>query len=162
MELIQPSDLYFGRRGWIARLQARLIMKVAALKKINRLYESAFSYEGPYPEGLLYNLGVSYDVAPSDLKNIPASGPAIVIANHPTGALDGMILIDLLSKARPDVKFMGNFLLSRIGPLKRFFIDVDPFDAKSGGNVSGIRESLQHLSGGGLLVIFPAGEVATW
>ena len=118
MELIQPSDLYFGRRGWIARLQARLIMKVAALKKINRLYESAFSYEGPYPEGLLYNLGVSYDVAPSDLKNIPASGPAIVIANHPTGALDGMILIDLLSKARPDVKFMGNFLLSRIGPLK--------------------------------------------
>ena len=162
MELIQPSDLYFGRRGWIARLQARLIMKVAALKKINRLYESAFSYEGPYPEGLLHNLGVSYDVAPSDLKNIPASGPAIVIANHPTGALDGMILIDLLSKARPDVKFMGNFLLSRIGPLKRFFIDVDPFDAKSGGNVSGIRESLQHLSGGGLLVIFPAGEVATW
>ena len=162
MELIQPSDLYFGRRGWIARLQARLIMKVAALKKINRLYESAFSYEGPYPEGLLYNLGVSYDVAPSDLKNIPASGPAIVIANHPTGALDGMILIDLLSKARPDVKFMGNFLLSRIGPLKRFVIDVDPFDAKSGGNVSGIRESLQHLSGGGLLVIFPAGEVATW
>ena len=162
MELIQPSDLYFGRRGWIARLQARLIMKVAALKKINRLYESAFSYEGPYPEGLLHNLGVSYDVAPSDLKNIPASGPAIVIANHPTGALDGMILIDLLSKARPDVKFMGNFLLSRIGPLKRFFIDVDPFDEKSGGNVSGIRESLQHLSGGGLLVIFPAGEVATW
>lgn len=162
MELIQPSDLYFGRRGWIARLQARLIMKVAALKKINRLYESAFSYEGPYPEGLLHNLGVSYDVAPSDLKNIPASGPAIVIANHPTGALDGMILIDLLSKARPDVKFMGNFLLSRIGPLERFFIDVDPFDAKSGGNVSGIRESLQHLSGGGLLVIFPAGEVATW
>ena len=162
MELIQPSDLYFGRRGWIARLQARLIMKVAALKKINRLYESAFSYEGPYPEGLLHNLGVSYDVAPSDLKNIPASGPAIVIANHPTGALDGMILIDLLSKARPDVKFMGNFLLSRIGPLTRFFIDVDPFDAKSGGNVSGIRESLQHLSGGGLLVIFPAGEVATW
>ena len=47
-----------------------------------------------------------------------------MIANHPTGALDGMILIDLLSKARPDVKFMGNFLLSRIGPLKRFFIDV--------------------------------------
>ncbi len=155
MELIQPSDLYFGRRGWIARLQARLIMKVAALRKINRLYESAFSYEGPYPEGLLHNLGVSYDVAPSDLKNIPASGPAIVIANHPTGALDGMILIDLLSKARPDVKFMGNFLLSRIGPLKRFFIDVDPFDAKSGGNVSGIRESLQHLSGGGLLGDLP-------
>ena len=162
MELIQPSDLYFGRRGWIARLQARLIMKVAALKKINRLYESAFSYEGPYPEGLLHNLGVSYDVAPSDLKNIPASGPAIVIANHPTGALDGMILIDQLSKARPDVKFMGNFLLSRIGPLKGVFIDGDPFDAKSGGNVSGIRESLQQLSGGGLLVIFPAGEVATW
>ena len=124
MELIQPSDLYFGRRGWIARLQARLIMKVAALKKINRLYESAFSYEGPYPEGLLHNLGVSYDVAPSDLKNIPASGPAIVIANHPTGALDGMILIDLLSKARPDVKFMGNFPAGEVATWQRGFRDV--------------------------------------
>jgi putative hemolysin len=87
----------------------------------------------------------------------------IFIANHPTGLLDGILLIDLLSKARPDVKFMGNFLLDRIESLKHYFISVDPFDSKdSKKNMRGIREALRHVQAGGALVIFPAGEVATW
>lgn len=162
MELIKLNDLYFGRKGIVAYIQARLIMKIVALKRVNALYEDTFAYPGPYPEGLLANLNVSCQVDQKELRNIPATGPVIVIANHPTGALDGIVLIDLLSKLRPDVKFMGNFLLNRIEPLKHFFIQVDPFDSKSDSNVSGVRESLRHLSQGGLLVIFPAGEVATW
>ena len=120
------------------------------------------NYEGPYAEGLLRALDVQVETDETELKNIPSEGAAIVIANHPTGALDGIVLIDLISRLRPDVRFIGNFLLNRIAPLKQFFIDVDPFDASSTSNVSGVRESLRHLEQGGLLVIFPAGEVATW
>ena len=162
MELIKSSDLYFGRKGLWARWRARAIMKLAALDRINRLYSDALAYEGPYPEGLLHAMDVRTEVDPREADRIPPEGPAIVIANHPTGALDGIVLIDWLSKRRPDARFMGNYLLSRIGPLKRYFISVDPFDAKAAGNVSGMREAMRHLSRGGLLVIFPAGEVATW
>lgn len=162
MELIHQNDLCFGRSGSWARARASLIMKIAAIKRVNRLYDETLSYSGPYPEGLLHNLHVSYETFPEDLEHIPRSGAAIVVANHPTGALDGIVLIDLLSKLRPDVRFMGNFLLSRIGPLSRFFISVDPFDSTSRSNISGLRESVRHLQQGGMLVIFPAGEVATW
>lgn len=146
----------------MGRWRARAIMKLAALDRINRLYSDALAYEGPYPEGLLHAMDVRTEVDPREADRIPPEGPAIVIANHPTGALDGIVLIDWLSKRRPDARFMGNYLLSRIGPLKRYFISVDPFDAKAAGNVSGMREAMRHLSRGGLLVIFPAGEVATW
>ena len=136
--------------------------EAGGLDRINRLYSDALAYEGPYPEGLLHAMDVRTEVDPREADRIPPEGPAIVIANHPTGALDGIVLIDWLSKRRPDARFMGNYLLSRIGPLKRYFISVDPFDAKAAGNVSGMREAMRHLSRGGLLVIFPAGEVATW
>ena len=162
MELIRQNDLCFGQTGGWARARASLIMKIAAIKQVNRLYDDTLSYPGPYPEGLLHNLQVSYETFPEELEHIPRSGAAIVVANHPTGALDGIVLIDLLSKLRPDVRFMGNFLLSRIGPLNRFFISVDPFDSKAQSNISGLRESIRHLQQGGMLVIFPAGEVATW
>lgn len=162
MELISPSDLLFGRKGPWARLGARLIMRLAALDKINELYRDAFSGGDSYAEGALRTLGVTVEADPKELDHIPASGAAIVVANHPTGALDGIVLIDRLSRRRPDVKFMGNFLLDRIEPLKRYFIDVDPFDSRSRSNAGGIRQSLRHLADGGLLVIFPAGEVATW
>ena len=136
MELIKSSDLYFGRKGLWARWRARAIMKLAARDRINRLYSDALAYEGPYPEGLLHAMDVRTEVDPREADRIPPEGPAIVIANHPTGALDGIVLIDWLSKRRPD--------------------------AKAAGNVSGMREAMRHLSRGGLLVIFPAGEVATW
>ena len=157
MELIRQNDLCFGQTGGWARARASLIMKIAAIKQVNRLYDDTLSYPGPYTEGLLHNLQVSYETFPEELEHIPRSGAAIVVANHPTGALDGIVLIDLLSKLRPDVRFMGNFLLSRIGPLNRFFISVDPFDSKAQSNVSGLRESIRHLQQGGMLVIFPAG-----
>lgn len=161
-ELITESDLCFGRRGPAARLLAKAGMRMARLHEINDLYDKTFAYDGPYAEGLLRNLDVTYEANDWGLERIPKTDGCIVAANHPTGALDGIVLIDLLSRLRPDVKFMGNFLLGRIDSLKDFFIDVDPFDATASGNVKGIRQAWTHLQAGGMLVIFPAGEVATW
>ena len=98
MELIRQNDLCFGQTGGWARARASLIMKIAAIKQVNRLYDDTLSYPGPYPEGLLHNLQVSYETFPEELEHIPRSGAAFVVANHPTGALDGIVLIDLLSK----------------------------------------------------------------
>ncbi len=163
MRLIDKKDLMFGREGARARVCAGMLMCMLGLKKVNRLYEQAAGDEAPPAEALLRRLEVSYTASDKDLSNIPHYGPLVVIANHPTGALDGIVLIDLLSRIRPDVKFMGNFLLSRIDYLKDYFIAVDPFDSKDASrNLRGIRESYAHLKNGGMLVVFPAGEVATW
>ena len=41
---------------------------------------------------------------------IPTKDPAIVVANHPFGAIEGIILADILRSRRPDVKIMANHL----------------------------------------------------
>ncbi len=163
MHLVDKNDLLLGGEGAGARARAGLLMRLLGLNKVNRFYAGCAADEGPEGERILNRLAVKYEVSDKDLSNIPATGPAIVIANHPTGALDGILLIALLSKVRPDVRFMGNFLLNRIEFLKKFFIAVDPFDSKDASkNMRGIRACHEHLENGGMLVIFPAGEVATW
>lgn len=162
MELISKEDLMFGRKGFFPKLTAKGIMGLLGINKVNRLHENVYGQEDA--AGLLLEqLGVSYAICDSDLAHIQAEGGMVLISNHPTGALDGIMLIDAISKVRPDVKFMGNFLLGRIEPLKKYFISVDPFDSKERAkNLRGIKESMQHVKNGGALVIFPAGEVATW
>lgn len=152
-----------GRTGTVRRFFARMAMSTLGINKINKLYGDTIDSGTDTAPELLSHLDIKYTVCDKDRSNIPAEGAAVFISNHPTGLLDGILLIDLLSKVRPDVKFMGNFLLDRIESLKQYFISVDPFDSKDAKkNMRGIREALQHVRAGGALVIFPAGEVATW
>ncbi|MFZ5813255.1 MAG: lysophospholipid acyltransferase family protein [Thermodesulfobacteriota bacterium] len=104
----------------------------------------------------------AYRVSDEDLARIPTGGPVVVVANHPFGGVEGLILAGLLSSVRPDVKIMANFLLRRIPELAEFFIFVDPFgsDASAKKNIRPLKQSLAHLRQGGILGVFPAGEVS--
>ncbi len=160
--MVAGEEFMFGKKGFFPHIFAKTIMSVFGLNKANKVYNDTY-YAEDYTGALLAETGISYSIAPKDRGNIPAEGPMIVICNHPTGAMDGIVLIDLLTKVRPDIKFMGNFLLNRIEPLRKNIIAVDPFDSKSRDkNIKGLRDSMAHLKEGGVLAIFPAGEVATW
>ncbi len=163
MNLIEKGDLMFGRRGLLANTLASILMQIAGINAVNRLYRRVMASPHPGSATLLREIGAGYHVQDKDLDNIPTTGPLIIVANHATGALDGIVLIDMISRIRPEVKFMGNFLLEKVDFLKQYFIPVDPFDNPDAGrNMRGLRASLAHVRGGGALVIFPAGEVATW
>jgi putative hemolysin len=103
-------------------------------------------------------------VSAADQSRIPASGPVVVVANHPYGVLDGAILTVLLMRVRPDVKVLTNSLLADVPELKRHCIFVDPFqtDRSVEANRKALRESMAWLRGGGMLAMFPAGEVSHW
>jgi putative hemolysin len=111
---------------------------------------------------LLETLQIRYRVAETDVAQVPRSGPTIVVANHPFGILDGAILSEVLLHVRTDVKFLANGILNIIPEIRDLIIAVDPINGSSasGRNLQGLRQAHQHLSGGGLLVIFPAGEVS--
>jgi putative hemolysin len=163
MKLVSSEDLMFGRKGFFPKIAAKSAMPLLGIDRINRLYDETYNDGDRTAARLLEKLDTRYVICDEDMRNIPAEGSVVFVSNHPTGALDGVMLIDALSKVRPDVKFMGNFLLGRIESLSKYFISVDPFDSKDRAkNLRGIKESMRHVQSGGALVVFPAGEVATW
>lgn len=115
-------------------------------------------------ENLLRAMAVSYTVADADLARIPTAGPVIVMANHPFGLIEGAILGTLLARVRPDVKIMTNYLLAEISELRDRCIFVDPFQQKSSGTMNrrALKQAVAWLKQGGMLAVFPAGEVSHW
>jgi putative hemolysin len=118
----------------------------------------------PFADRTLEALGVAYSVADEERANIPARGPVVVVANHPFGGIEGVILLSVLQSVRPDVRFMANYMLGAFDELRESFIFVDPFGARSAAarNIQPMKESLRWLQSGGMLGIFPSGEVSSF
>lgn len=110
-----------------------------------------------FTEQVIDDLGVNVRVESRDLQNIPCHGPVVLVANHPTGTLDGLALMLLIASRRPDVKFIANQWLSNIAPLADLFLPVS-LDRRN--TKQDIRAISEHLQAGSALVVFPAGEVS--
>src|SRR5262249_43232041 len=90
-------------------------------------------------------------------------GPVVIAANHPHGAVDGLLLVDLVRRVRPDVRVLANRILGRIPELRDSCFFVDPFDGPEAAARSraGLRAAHLGLRRGGALVVFPGGEVGS-
>lgn len=142
------------------------VEKVMAIDKVNQIYYEAATSEADnthFTGKILNSMHVQYDVRDQDIERIPPQGPVIVVANHPFGGLEGIILGSLLKSVRPDVKLMANFLLERIPDLRDFFIFVDPFGGSDSAkaNMKPLKDTMTWLKDGGMLGVFPAGEVSS-
>ena len=147
-----------------SRLPAPLAHTVHRLLQIDRLenlYDQARSRPAFF-SGLLEELDVETRISPADLARIPASGPVIALTNHPFGILDGALLTELLTRIRSDVRVLTNRLLGELPELAPFCIFINPFERPEDRVANGraLKQAIEHVRGGGLLLIFPAGEVA--
>lgn len=131
-----------------------------SLYKQDALPEDSFEFM----HEALARIGTQYQVDHGSLENIPAEGSVLIVANHPFGGIEGIILASLISKVRKDVKVLANELLKRIPELDELFIGVDVFGGEKAKrtNRQAIKEANHHLKEGGVLIIFPAGEVSSW
>lgn len=160
-DLIKVTD--WNRAG--GKLAARVILRVFRFNKINRIY-SKIHLQDPsgFVEAVIQELKIKYDFEGLELERIPLRGPFITVSNHPFGGLEGIILLHLLSKRRPDYKFMANFFLQCIEPLKSFILPVNPFEThkNSFSSYNGIKYAMAYIQKGGCLGLFPAGEVSSF
>jgi len=140
-----------------------LLKPLLPLERVRELYRRALQpINRSLLENLLKEMQVTYNVTSEDLARVPAEGPVLVTANHPLGILDGALLGALLLQVRTDVKILTNFLLSGVPELQEYCIFVDPYaeEEYAGLNRRGMRQALEWLSSGGMLITFPAGEVS--
>jgi len=159
---------FFGEIEEIyARLAANTRIAVAVPERASPLRlpggEQDARAERTFFDALLQSLHIRYECPPEEIAHVAAEGPAIIVANHPFGLLDGVVLGAILHRVRPDFRILTNALVASIPQLQDYTIPVDPFGGSEAvrANRKPLRESIQWLRGGGLLAVFPAGEVAS-
>ncbi len=147
------------------RVTCSIAERLVALDRMENIYQTSHRMEGDalFSDKVLASMNTTYTVSDADRRRIPAEGPVVVVANHPFGGIEGMVLHSIIKKARPDAKMMVNFLLGRIPELRDDFILVDPFgtDKAAKSNIRPLVETSRHLKEGGLLGVFPSGEVSS-
>lgn len=117
----------------------------------------------PFSSRALRELDIAITAADDELRHIPTSGPLVVVANHPFGALDGLLLLELIGRVRNDAKLLGNRLLSWVPDLCDRVLLVDVFGQRSSAirrNSRVLRAAMRWVAQGHCLCVFPAGEVA--
>ena len=124
---------------------AALVLRILGFRKVDRLYTpSADLQNREFTQDMLRHYNITIDIDENELKMIPKDGPFMVVCNHPFGAIEGIILYDVISRVRPDFKIMANFILSYIPNLKEVFFSVNPFEnnkSLGGGSTGGIKAS---------------------
>ena len=154
-----------GLKGFFGTCVSGLAYGFLGLGEINRLFDSAADYQGyEFADHLIQNMNITFDFDEQQLSNIPKEGGFVVVSNHPFGGIEGVMLLSLIAKVRPDFKLMANFILSYIPNLKESFFSVNPFteNPEWKSSVGGIKGAIQHIAAGNGLGVFPAGEVSRY
>ncbi len=154
-----------GAAGRLLRLLAPAIDRALGIRAFRERFErdglrglDRFSLIRTFVER--ERLEYSFDEA--ELRRIPARGPVVVVANHPMGGLEGVLLMAMLERVRPDFKVFANIVDSFIEELKDSFIFTNPMAKGSATNYEALRLSREWLAQGHCLLVFPAGRVGLY
>ena len=143
----------------------QLVERLSGLSVLSRLYRQVRSSHDVrlFLRRSLDVLQVDRHLIHTGEACIPSQGPLVVVANHPFGALEGMLIADLLLAHRTDVRIMANGFLCRIPELAGLLLPVDPYDRRDSHrrNLAPLRHGVRWLRRGGVLLVFPAGDVAS-
>ena len=134
-----------------------------------RLMARAAGYEAEVASGrdfwqvMLDRYGLRLEFLSGSLDLIPRTGPLVVVANHPFGILDGLVMGHILAQRRGDFRILAHRVFRRAAELDRVILPIS-FDGTPEAlqlNIQTRAEALRHLSDGGAIGIFPGGTVAT-
>lgn len=133
------------------------------------LIKRAAGYEGDIAAGrdfwqvMVARYGLSLEVMAGSLANIPRDGPLILIANHPYGILDGLMLGHILSQTRGDFRILAHQVFARADDLRQVILPISFEGSKQAValNLATRKAALDYLGQGGAIGIFPGGTVST-
>mgnify|MGYP000271131438 FL=1 len=139
-----------------------LTAKLTLLQSIREFERKGAPFGPPFWPAAIAHMGIRIDTPPEEIARIPKTGPMVVVANHPSGVVDGMIMAEIVNRVRSDFKILTRSLLTGIPEVEQFMIPV-PFPHEDNSRELGLQmrnETMAHLKGGGAIILFPAGKVA--
>lgn len=127
-------------------------------------YQDDVASGADFWEVMVARYGLSLDVMGGALENIPSDGPLVVVANHPYGILDGLMLGHILTIRRGgDFRILAHKIFRRSEDLERVILPISFDETKDAlaQNVETRKIALDYLAGGGAIGVFPGGTVST-
>jgi putative hemolysin len=144
-----------------------LTAKLQLLSLIRSFEKSGAPFGAPFWPKAIRHMGIRIDTPDAEIARIPKTGPVVVVANHPSGLVDGMIMAEMVNRVRSDFRILTRSLLTGIPEVEEFMIPV-PFPHEENAREAGLdmrNQTMAHLKRGGVIILFPAGKVAmseTW
>lgn len=166
MSKIEFSYASDAEHNFAQRLIIKTIERVTGRKKLEKLYNQYSKNENNpryFWGDILKAMEINVINKSQNKINIPQSGSLLIIANHPFGIIDGLILCSMVSKIRGDFKIMTHETLKLLPQLEEYILPVDfsGNDRKSlKHNLETGRKAENHLKNQGVLIIFPSGSVS--
>ena len=142
----------------------KIINKISKIEEIKSLYKINYDdlkKSSNFWKKTLDILNIDYYA--ENITNIPKKGSAIIVANHPFGLLDGLIICSIICDIRKDYKILINEEVSQIDQIREYLLPIKfsrlTSDIKK--NIITKKKAIEHLNSNGILITFPSGEVAT-
>ncbi|WP_319022446.1 MULTISPECIES: lysophospholipid acyltransferase family protein [unclassified Meridianimarinicoccus] len=134
-----------------------------------RLIRKAQGYEEEVASGrdfwdvITDRYGLSLKVIDGALENIPRDGPLVLIANHPFGILDGLMMGRILSVTRGDFRILAHQVFRKAEDLNRVILPISFDETREAVamNLQSRKDALELLKNDGAIGIFPGGTVST-
>ncbi|MEI9929133.1 MAG: lysophospholipid acyltransferase family protein [Rhizomicrobium sp.] len=150
----------------LKRFFIRLIERMTGQPYLKWIYEDNRAHPVPgesFWSAALRRLELKLDFNREAVATWPKDGPLVVVANHPFGVLDGLIICQIVSLVRTDFRVLTNAVLLRAEEVKSFLLPVDFAETEEAlkTNLRTRAEAKNHLMKGGCLIVFPAGGVST-
>lgn len=143
----------------------RTIERLSGQPYLQRLYETYRDSlaDEPFFAAAVKLLNLDVEFSAARLAQIPETGPLVVVANHPFGVLDGLLISWLISLRRKDFKVLTNAVLDGAPEAREWLLPIDfaPTKEARATNIATRAESLERLNAGECIIVFPAGGVST-
>ena len=136
--------------------------RISLIKKAKD-YENEVAAGRDFWEVILEKYNIRLNILGGSLENIPKKGPVVVVANHPYGILDGLMLGYILSTTRTDFRILAHRVFKKAQDLDKVILPIN-FDETRDGmaqNIETRKKAISYLSNGGCVGIFPGGTVST-
>ena len=112
---------------------------------------------------IMEGYGVTIDIMQGELGDIPVDQPFIVVANHPYGILDGLVMGSVLAQSGANFKIIANDIFNKAQEISDKILPISFKNTREAIslNLRTRKNAITHLSHGGAIGIFPGGTVST-
>ena len=155
------SEIFSLSLPTFLRIPIEFLLGIFSLRKI---YHASISRNLNIYDAIIDVMNIDVQTNRREMLKIPKAGACMIIANHPYGCVEGIAIMKTLSAFRDDVKIVATRLLDCVPEFSEsmIFVDTNESECSRTLNSLALKSSIDWLRSGGMIIVFPAGEVSLY